>query len=436
MASLSGHKQSAADFALLGGTPLFSAPLHVGAPIIGNRDVLLARINDVLDRRWFTNDGPLVRELELRIGAILDVQHCVAVSSGTLALQLVIRALALAGEVLMPSFTFVGTAHALEWQRVKPVFGDIDPSSHSLDPALIESMITARTTGIIGVHLWGEPCAVEQLTAIAKHWHLKLIFDASHAFGCSHSGRMIGSFGDAEVFSFHATKYFNTLEGGAVTTNDAELAAKVRLLRNFGFAGYDKVVSAGTNAKMNEIAAAMGLTGLESLDQFKEVNRHNYECYQRNLSGVPGVRIYPVCESEERNFQYVVIEWDAQNGISRDLIVDLLHAENVIARRYFHPGCHRMEPYLSSCGVAGFPLPFTEALCDRVIVLPTGTSVNATQIEGVCSLLRSAQALAPDLLHLIRHSGRSTCQEAQTIECRLEPASTLELNQPRFPRHP
>ena len=169
-------------------------------------------------------------------------------------------------------------------------------------------MITPRTTGIIGVHTWGRPCAVEALTEIAKDRNLNLLFDAAHAFGCSHRGTMIGNFGSAEVFSFHATKFFNTFEGGAVATNDDGLAEKIRLMKNFGFTGYDQVEYIGTNGKMTEICAAMGLTGLESLDEFIEVNRENYLAYREGLSGLSGTRLLDYGEDERRNYQYITLE--------------------------------------------------------------------------------------------------------------------------------
>lgn len=397
------EKDCVADLALFGGEPWFAEPVHVGRPNVGNRARLLARINDMLDRRWFSNNGPYVQELESRIAAMLGVRHAIAVANGTVGLQIVIRAIGLTGEVLVPSFTAAATAHSLQWQQIAPVFCDIDPRSHALDPHQVERMITPRTTGIIGVHMWGEPCAVEGLAAIAERHGFQLLFDAALAFGCSHAGRMIGNFGTAEVFSFHATKYFNTFEGGAITTNDDELAAKIRLMKNFGFAGWESIVPSGANGcpginghlgvngKMTEVSAAMGLTGLESLDEFIAVNRLNYCCYRRHLDGIPGLSIFPVTEGEHRNYQHVVIEIDEPRaGIGRDLLVRLLHAENVLARRYFHPGCHRIEPYRSS--PARVALPETEALCSRIVVLPTGTAVSQEDVERICALVRLAIA--------------------------------------------
>ncbi|MBD2358452.1 aminotransferase class I/II-fold pyridoxal phosphate-dependent enzyme [Tolypothrix sp. FACHB-123] len=377
------------DLAIFGGIPAFDEKLYVGRPNIGNRDRLLERINDMLDRRWLSNNGAFVQEFEQRVADYLGVKHCIAVCNGTIALELVIRALELKGEVIVPSFTFIATAHALQWQEITPVFCDIDPKTHTLNPWRIESLITPRTTGIIGVHVWGQPCDIDNLREIADKHHLKLMFDASHAFGCSHNGRMIGNFGSAEVFSFHATKFINSFEGGVIVTNDDELNQKIRLMKNFGFSGFDNVIYLGTNGKMPEVSAAMGLTSLESLEEFIKVNQHNYKCYQEGLAGIPGVSLFPMDVSEKRNCQYVVLEIDeSQTMVNRDLLVKILHSENVIARRYFYPGCHRMEPYRSYFPHAGLLLPETEKLSQKVLILPTGTSVSETDISQICQIIQ------------------------------------------------
>jgi dTDP-4-amino-4,6-dideoxygalactose transaminase len=379
------------DLAVFGGEPAFDEKLHVGRPNIGNQERLLERINDMLDRRWLTNKGPYVQEFEKRIADLVGVKHCIAMCNGTVALEIAIRACELAGEVIVPSFTFIATAHALQWQEITPVFCDIDPDSHNIDPRCVEELITPRTTGIVGVHVWGRPCDVESLAEITHRRNLRLLYDAAHAFGCSYKGRMIGGFGDAEVFSFHATKFFNTFEGGAVVTNDDDLAAKMRLMKNFGFAGLDNVIYIGTNGKMNEVSAAMGLTMLESLDEIIEVNRRNYQAYRDGLADLPGVQLISYHERERCNFHYIVIEIDeAEAQISRDLLIDILHAENVRARRYFYPGCHRMEPYRSYFPNAGLLLPETEKLVQRVVVLPTGTAIGPQEIRTICQIIRFA----------------------------------------------
>lgn len=368
--------------------PAFTEKLHVGRPNIGNRDVLLSRINDMLDRRWLTNNGPFVQEFEQRLQDFLGVKHCIAMCNATIALEITTRALGLKGEVIVPAFTFVATAHSLQWQEITPVFCDIDPVTHTIDPVQVERMITPRTTGIIGVHLWGRACNVEALADIATRHNLKLVLDAAHAFGCSHNGKMIGGFGDAEVFSFHATKFFNTFEGGLVATNSDELAGKVRLMKNFGFHGFDNVIYIGTNGKMTEVCAAMGLTNLESLDRFIEANRGNYQGYKKHLSVIPGLKLIDYPEHEKQNYQYIVVEVDKEIcGISRDKLVEVLHSNNVVARRYFYPGCHRMEPYRSYFPHAGLLLPETEQVAEQILLLPTGAVVeeDISIIVGIIS---------------------------------------------------
>jgi len=345
----------------------------------------------------------LVQQFERQLCAYLGVKHCIVMCNATIALEITIRALGLKGEVIVPSFTFIATAHALQWQEITPVFCDIDPVTHHLDPAKVEALITPRTTGIIGVHLWGKICDVPALTAIAERRGLQLMFDAAHAFGCSSGGRMVGGFGRAEVFSFHATKFFNTFEGGAVATNDDALAAKVRLMKNFGFAGYDNVIYIGTNGKMTEVSAAMGLAGMESLAEFVSVNRENYNAYRTGLAELPGIRLLPYPADEETNYQYVVLEVDeSAAGLSRDHLLKVLHAENILARRYFWPGCHRMEPYRSHFPHAGLLLPETEKAADRVLVLPTGTAVTPEQVATICGIIRSALNHSADVTDCLR----------------------------------
>jgi dTDP-4-amino-4,6-dideoxygalactose transaminase len=390
------------DMAIFSGHPAFPEKLYVGRPNIGNPESFLNRVNDMLDRRWLTNNGQYVQEFEARLAALLGVRHCILMCNATIALEITIRALGLTGEVIVPSFTFIATPHSLQWQQITPVFCDIDPLTHNLDPRRVEKMITPRTTGIIGVHVWGRPCAIDELSEIARRRGLKLLFDAAHAFGCSYRGRMIGGFGDAEVFSFHATKFFNTFEGGAVATNDDELAERIKLMKNYGFSGYDNVIYIGTNGKMSEVSAAMGLSSLESLDGFISVNHRNYLRYRQELSGIPGVRLIKYEEREKCNYQYVILEIDeAVTQLGRDQLVEILHAENIIARRYFHPGCHQMEPYRSYFPNAGLLLPQTERLVKRVMSLPTGTAVSHDDIAAICRIIRLATTHGGEIADLL-----------------------------------
>lgn len=381
-------KVCADELAVFGGAPAFTHPLYVGRPNIGDRERLHERIDDILDRRILTNGGPYVKEFERRIAETAGVKHAIAVNNATIGLEIAVRAAGLHGEVIIPSFTFIATAHALHWQGITPVFCDVDPDTHLIDPDAVERLITPRTTGILGVHVWGTPCDADRLEAIARRHNLKLLFDAAHAFGCSLGHRSVGSLGDVEVFSFHATKFINSLEGGAIVTNDDEIARKARLMHNFGFEDYDKVVMEGTNAKLNEVSAAMGLTSLEQMDALMAVNRRNYTLYQQGLRGIPGIRLMQIGNAGRHNFQYMVLEVDETvAGITRDDLVNVLWQENVHARRYFYPGCHRMEPYQTLYPNAGQMLPHTERLSARVMALPTGPTITPAHIESICRVI-------------------------------------------------
>lgn len=411
-------KVSIEDLAAFGGNPAFTEQLHVGRPNICDRECLYRRIDSILDRKWLTNNGPYVQEFENIVADYLGVKHCIATCNGTMALQIAAIAAGLEGEVIIPSFTFIATAHALKWLGMRPVFCDVDPESHNIDFRQIEKLITPQTSGVVGVHLWGRPNNIEALEAVAQRHGIQLLFDASHAFGASYQGKMVGSFGRAEIFSFHATKFFNTIEGGAVATDDDALARQIRLMNNYGFAGYDKAVSIGTNGKMNEVCAAVGLTVFEELEKLIEINRLNFEQYKLELNGIEGVNLVSYEGKEKFNFQYVVVEIDETlTHISRDQLVAIFHAENVLARRYFYPGCHKMEPYRSDTFYKGLRLPETDRLAGRVISLPSGSAVGAKDIRKICDIIRfvvnrsrKGMGFPPESGHIVKRN----CPTVQT----------------------
>ena len=375
--------------AILGVPPAFDQPLHVGRPNLGSRQQFNAYIESIWERRWLTNNGPLVQELEAALADYLQVKHLILVNNGTIALEIAAKASGLVGEVIMPSMTFAATPHAFQWQGMTPIFCDITPYPHNIDPTQVEALITPQTTAVVGVHLWGMPCNVAALTEIAQRHNLRLIFDAAHAFGCTHNGRFIGNYGDAEIFSFHATKFFNTLEGGAIATNDDHIAAQASAMRNFGFTGQDQVGFVGTNGKMDETAAAMGLVSLACIDDFIAVNQRNYQAYKEELADIPGIQLLPFDEAERNNFQYIVTEIDETlTGFSRDEMLQVLQAENVLVRRYFYPGCHRGQPYAASPKHTPVPLPVTERVVSQALGFPTGTAVTPDDIQRICQILR------------------------------------------------
>ena len=377
--------------AVCGGQPRFNEPKYVGTPTIPDRAALHARLDRMLDTRRLSNDGPFVQELEDRLRRLNDGVEVVTVCNATVGMQLLLKALDVAGEVLLPSFTFIATAHACLWEGLEPVFVDVDRTTHTIDPTAVEAGLSDRTAAIVGVHLWGRMCPVRELDAIARDRGIPLIFDAAHALGCSYEGLPMGRHGTASVVSFHATKFIQSLEGGAILTPDRDLAERLRLLRNFGFQGYDNVVTLGTNAKMNEFCAAMGLGSLEGLDALVGTNIANRSACRESLAGLPGLRLYEYDEQERNNFQYLIVEVDPRAcPLSRDELVQVLHAENVIARRYFTPGCHRSGPYRDMPRRKSERLPVTEQLCDSLLALPTGAGVTTVEIEAIGTIIRTA----------------------------------------------
>ena len=378
-----GRDMMVNTLAVLGGKPAFRQPLHVGRPNVGNQNDFVDRARRAMDTRRLTNDGPFVKGLEARICKMLQAKHCIAVANATLGLQLVAGALGLAGEVIVPSFSFIATANALLWDGITPVFADIDPRTHCLDPKSVQDKITDRTSGICGVHVWGNPCAVEELQIIADAYGLKLYFDAAHAFCCAGPGKMLGNYGEAEVFSFHATKFFNTFEGGAITTNDDDLAQHLRMMRNFGFPGGGAPPRClGINAKMNEISAAMGLTNLDFLKEFMNINYVNHKLYCQLLEDIPGIMMIDYRENYAHNYQYVVMEF-VNEFLDADDLQAILQAENILARRYFSPPCHETPPYSIT-----YHLPITDMVARRTLALPTGTAVHEDDIIKICDIIR------------------------------------------------
>lgn len=390
-------KSQSADLAVFGGPPAFPGLVHVGRPNLPDRERFLDAVNRILDRNLLTNDGPELRALEGRIAELTGVRQAVAVANATLGLQLLARALDLRGRVLMPAFTFVATAHAFRWIGLEPVFCDVDPATHNLDPAGVAARLEAGgVAAVVGVHVWGRLCAPLELEELCRRAGVPLIFDAAHALGCAGYGRGAGAFGTAEVLSLHATKICHSFEGGVITTRDGALAEKLRRMRNFGFAGYDEVTCLGINLKLPEVSAAMGLASLEELERYREVNHRNRDAYRAGLSDLRGFRLLEAPADQRSNGHYVVAEFDASwpEG-TRDVLCAALHAEGVLVRRYFFPGCHRMEPYRTEQPAAAADLPHTDSLCRRVLCFPNGTAVNTDDIGVICALTRLILAHLP-----------------------------------------
>ncbi|MFF5257086.1 aminotransferase class I/II-fold pyridoxal phosphate-dependent enzyme [Streptomyces leeuwenhoekii] len=379
-------KLTTGDLAIFGGAHAFLRPLHVGSPGAVDRGRLFERLDWALDNQWLSNGGPLVVEFEARIAELAGVRHAVATCNATVALQMLCHALDLSGEVIMPSLTFAATAHAARWVGLDPVFVDVDPLTGQMDPALAAEAVGPLTSAILGVHLWGRTCPAPELEKVAADHGLALFFDAAHAIGCTLGGRPVASFGSASVFSFHPTKVVAGFEGGAIVTDDDALAGRLRSLRDFGKGAQAAHPAGGTNGKMSEAAAAMALTSLDGFAGAVAHNRSNFAAYAAGLEGIPGVRLVPHDASQARNYQYVIIEVEeSAAGVGRDLLLEILRAERVMAKPYFSPACHQLEPYRSG---RLFRLPHTERLAGRVLALPTGTAVSRESIRRICDVLR------------------------------------------------
>jgi len=329
------------------------------------------RAERIFEACWFSNGGENVVELERSIAELHHVKHCIAVCNGTVGLQLALKGLALAGEVITTPFSFIATAHAIKWIGLTPVFCDIDPKTLTISPERIAEKITDRTSAILGVHVFGQTCDVDAIDKIAKNNGLKVVYDAAHGFKTSYRGVSIGNFGEAEVLSFHATKLFHTFEGGAILTNNDELANKIRSLKNFGFTGMDQVDHLGTNGKMNEMSAAFGISLLPYVDRavssYKEINSN----YRRLLGDIEGLSFFDVTDDVSSNGQYIPIFIDEEKfGMSRDQLWTSMWEKGIQTRRYFYPALNMCEPYCSDIDELADSCPVTKKISESVLCLP------------------------------------------------------------------
>lgn len=395
------NKTSIKELSLISGSPpAFSEQIHTNKPSSNNREVFKKYIDNIFDKSWFSNNGPMSIELEKRLKQLLEVKHCALTCNGTNAMLCVILALELKGEVILPAFTFVSTAHLLTILGIKPIFCDIDPVTHNLDIAHCYSLVNSNTSAVISTHLWGRPCNIEGLEELCRTRNIKLIFDAAHAFNNTHKGIKIGRHGDAEIFSFHATKSFHCFEGGAITTQNSDLSSKVKKILNFGFAGFDEVKTIGVNAKMSEVSAAMGLSNLSGLEDTRNHSKQVYDIYKKRLANLKGIKLIQYDCNELANYHYVVISFDYKMiGISRNTLLRILHAENIIARRYFYPGVHKLTPYSQERNI----LPNTDELCKRVVVLPAGSNIAFDTVEKICGIIKFVTSNARELDNILSH---------------------------------
>lgn len=356
-------------------------PIYVTQPSLAPITDLVPYLEKIWDSGIMTHNGPLMQQLENDLGDALGVDDVVCLVSGTCALQLAIRALDLSGEIITTPFTFIATANIIAWERCKPVFVDIDPETWNIDPDKIEERITDKTCAILPVHIFSTPCEVERIQAIADRHRLKVVYDAAHAMSVDYAGESILNYGDVSCVSFHATKLFNTCEGGACVTNDKELAARIRRMRFFGFDEQKEIADEGMNAKMTEVSAALGLANLPYLNTVRKNRRKKYELYQSLLSECPHIR-FQRFEPEEYNYSYMPIVFNDEERLLHAL--EKLNAENIFPRRYFYPALHE-TPIFSDVS-----LPVAESVAKRILCLPLYDKLDTEDIEGICELLSQA----------------------------------------------
>jgi len=362
-------------------------PAVFGKPNVAPTAAFMERVEAVMSSGWLTNNGPQVRELEAHIADFLSVNHVVVVTNATIGLQIALQALVRSGEVIMPSFTFAATAQAATWCGYKPRFIDIDPVSQQIDVAKIEGAITSQTRAILPVHMWGEACDVRAIQDIANKHGLKVVYDAAHAFGSTYGPTKIGGFGDAEVFSFHATKCFNTLEGGAITTNCDQTARRLRELRAFGMSA-DGVDALGTNGKMSELHAAHGLCLLPEFPAIMQWNNRILDVIEATFAGTPGLRVVPTRRCGQTNGQYAILQL-TQHSEQRDVLIESLKRRDIHCRPYFTPPCH-----LHNGSVDAGHLPHTEFAASSTIAIPGGMQLSEARAKAMCDvIIREFRAL-------------------------------------------
>jgi dTDP-4-amino-4,6-dideoxygalactose transaminase len=359
-------------FGIMGGHPAFDKPIPVGQLYFPSWDKYEAAFRAIFERQYYTNNGPLLTQLEDELQSFLGVKHVICVTNGTFGLMMAADALNLTGKVILPSFTFIASAQSLIWAGLEPVFCDVDPQTHQIDINKLDPLLDDQVSAIMGVNLWGGACNPAALEHYAQQNNLKLFFDSAHGFGCEVADIKLGNFGSLEVFSFHATKVLSAAEGGCICTNDDELADRLRGIRP-SYDNHKKVdVLRVANARMSEAQAAIALMSLEDFTENTKNNQELFNLYKKNLETIPGIKLVTPSGVTLSNYQYVVCELDEiRYGLSRDQLISVLKAENIIARRYFYPGIHRTTGYEGNKA----NLPITDKLCSVCIQLPIGAMV-------------------------------------------------------------
>jgi dTDP-4-amino-4,6-dideoxygalactose transaminase len=366
----------------------FDEPIFITRPILPPLETYLEHLRVIWSSRQLTNGGPLTCAFEHQLRTYLEAPHLSLFNNGTTALMTACRALDLSGEVITTPFTFPATPHALSWNRIKPVFADIDPVTMTIDPAAVESLVTDRTTGILGVHIYGLPCAVETLQAVAEKFALRIVYDAAHALTTRINDQPITNFGDVSILSFHATKLLHTAEGGALVARDPQLRKQIDLLRNFGIKDEATVLECGINGKMNELQAALGFCILGLIDTERVARRELALVYRDRLGNLPGVTSMPVLPNVVLSDQHFVIRIaESKAGVSRDVLWKALKRFNVFTRRYFTPLCSEYPHYRSLPSADPARLPVAHTVVQEVLCLPFYGALGIDGAHRICDMI-------------------------------------------------
>jgi len=354
--------------------------INVTKPFLPPREEYETYIRGIWDRNWLTNNGPLVRELEEKLTDYTEVDHLLYVGNGTIALQLAIKALGLHGEVITTPFSYVATSSSLVWENCVPVYADIDPDTFNIDPNSIQERITPETTAILATHVYGIPCDVEAIERIAKAHNLKVIYDAAHAFGVKYKGRSLFSYGDIATTSFHATKLFHTIEGGAVMCSSDEIRDKLFFMRNFGHNGPEVFADIGVNGKNSEFHAAMGLVNLKYIDHIIEDRKKASEAYDQALNDL-NISRPTLPENTDYNYAYYPIVFESEEILLK--VIDEMNRHEISPRRYFYPNLDTL-PYVEKASI-----PTADSVAVRVLCLPLFTGIEQREIEQIVACIRT-----------------------------------------------
>jgi dTDP-4-amino-4,6-dideoxygalactose transaminase len=366
-------------------------PIYVTQPALPPLEEFVEYLKQIWGNKIITNNGPFHKEFETKLAEYLGVKYISLFSNGTLALVTALQALRITGEVITTPFSFVATTHSLWWNNIKPVFVDIEPEFFNLDPEKVEAAITPQTTAILPVHVYGNPCNLERLQEIADTYGLKLIYDAAHAFGVKVKGQSVLNFGDLSILSFHATKVFNTIEGGAIICHDEKTKKRIDYLKNFGFAGETTVIEPGINAKMNELQAAYGLLQLKYVDGYISKRLEIANTYRDLLVGINGVTFLGDMDEVTHTYPYFPILIDANElGKTRDEVYEKLKEKNIFGRRYFYPLISQMPTYRALPSSAKENLPVATIVAEQVICLPIYPNLSSTELNKITNIIKSS----------------------------------------------